>query len=404
MKILILDDDPFIARLIQIQLRALSVKSRGFNGVVTCTSGAQAVEVLRKSTHSYGLVLCDLKMPSMDGVQFVRHLADMGYRGALAFISGTDAKVLQSVEQLARAHRLNALGSLAKPVRPEQLSSILDRAGQPGAQWSSGADNVRVYSAEELEHAIGEEQLVNHYQPKVDLRTGEVTGMEALVRWNHPDEGLVLPSAFIPLAESSGLITELGTSVLHHAVRDASGWQAAGMKLDVAVNISMANLQCLDFPDHVAELGADFGLPLERLVFEITESRLMAEPRAQLDILSRLRLKGVRLAIDDFGTGYSCLMRLRELPFSELKIDRGFVNGSASDASLRAILEAALGLAHELGIKTVAEGVETHEDWAYLRGVGCDLAQGFFIARAMPSGQVNEWIDDWRQRQPSLVA
>ena len=206
------------------------------------------------------------------------------------------------------------------------------------------------------------------------------------------------------MAEASGLIVELGSIVLARALEDARAWADDGYAVDLAVNMSMSNLMELDFPDHLARQALAAGIPLHRVIIEITESQGMHDPRSQLDILTRLRLKQVRLSIDDFGTGYSGLSQLKDLPFSELKIDRRFVRHAAHDPALQAIVDASLGIARELHMSTVAEGVEDREDWEFLRSTDCLLAQGYFIARPMPPDRLMPWIARWNAAGDGLAA
>jgi EAL domain-containing protein (putative c-di-GMP-specific phosphodiesterase class I) len=213
-----------------------------------------------------------------------------------------------------------------------------------------------------------------------------------------------MPANFIAMAEESELITDMAKVVLRAALQQTRRCHDAGHDLDMAVNVSMANLSSLEFPDFVARQANEAGVPINRLMLELTESQLMSDPLAQLDILTRLRLKGVRLSIDDFGIGYSTLAQLRDVPFDELKIDRSFVHGSAQDPSLRAILEASLGLARQLGLTTVAEGIEEREDWDFLRASGCDLAQGYFVAKPMAGEDLIDWIGSWQERRPHLTS
>jgi EAL domain-containing protein (putative c-di-GMP-specific phosphodiesterase class I) len=255
-----------------------------------------------------------------------------------------------------------------------------------------------------LEAGIAGGAIFNHYQPKVDLGTGAVVGVEALARWRHPTRGVVAPAGFVPLAEDAGLLAALTRSVVSSALRDARSWAVDGRGLDVAVNVPLDILRGLDFPDRLEELAGGVGFPMERLVLELSESRLPTDARAQLDILSRLRLKGVRLALDDFGTGFSNLAQLRDLPFSELKIDRGFVNGVSGDASRRAIVQAALALARELHVDTVAVGVDASADLDCLRGLGCAMVQGYLVAEPMQASDVAAWLEAWPRRRDGVLA
>jgi EAL domain-containing protein (putative c-di-GMP-specific phosphodiesterase class I)/ActR/RegA family two-component response regulator len=404
MNILLLDDDPFALKLLSRQLQALDPVGHGYHGIVPCESGVRAIELLEAQPESFQLVFCDLQMPGMDGVEFVRHLVGTGYGGGIVFVSGEDVRVLQAAERLARAHDLQVVGTLQKPVSIDALRQLLEARRPVTSNARAAHAEPLPYEPEHLRIALREGQLFNHYQPKVDLRTGAVVSVEALVRWQHPADGVVMPLRFIALAEEAGLITEVGNVVLGTALRDLRGWLAAGLELDVAVNVSVASLMSLEFPDQVAAAAAQANVPLHRLVLEVTESRLIDNPRAQLDILTRLRLKHVRLSVDDFGTGYSGLSQLRDLPFAEVKVDQGFVHGAGRDRARSAIVEASLGLARQLRMSTVGEGVEDREDWDHLRAMDCDLAQGYFIARPMPAAQLGGWAREWNARAPTLLS
>jgi EAL domain-containing protein (putative c-di-GMP-specific phosphodiesterase class I) len=225
-----------------------------------------------------------------------------------------------------------------------------------------------------------------------------VLGVETLVRWQHPEDGLVLPDLFISVAETNGLINDLTRMVLTQALDQAKDWQQTGLILRVAVNISMDNLASLDFVDFVTDLTTKSGVPPQRVVLEVTESRLMKDTRAPLEILTRLRLKRFRLSIDDFGTGHSSLAQLRDIPFDELKIDQGFVHHASSNETLRAMYDTSLSLARQLGMEVVAEGVEDRSDWDLLKATGCDIAQGFFISEPMPAEDFPGWLEGWKER------
>jgi EAL domain-containing protein (putative c-di-GMP-specific phosphodiesterase class I) len=233
------------------------------------------------------------------------------------------------------------------------------------------------YSADEVGSAIANGELINYYQPKVSLTTGLPEGVEALVRWQHPRDGLVFPDRFIGVAEAHGLIFDLTRQVIAGSLAAARSWRlATGSALRVAVNVSMDDLANLDFADAVATAAELAGVPAKELTLEVTESRLMHDLRIPLEVLTRLRMKRFRISIDDFGTGHSSLTQLRDMPFQEMKIDRGFVHGAATDPTLRAILEASVTLAKQLGMQIVAEGVEDQADWDLVQRVGCDAAQG----------------------------
>lgn len=395
-RILVLDDEPFMLKLLGRVLANL-----GFSQVTTCDSGRGALEWIDRPNSPPDLILLDLNMPEMDGIEFMRHLVERRYTGSIILVSGEDERMLQTAEKLMRAHKIPSLGHLRKPVNPEDLSALLEKWMPPYLGGPRAAK--KAYGADEVRTAIINGELVNYYQPKVDVASGKVVGVESLVRWRHPQDGMVFPDQFIGMAEEHGLIDDLTRSVVSEAFAQARIWQDEGLHLRVALNISMNNLASLEFADYVTAAAAGAGIKPDDIVLEVTESQLMKDLSAPLEILSRLRLKRFSLSIDDFGTGHSSLTQLRDIPFDELKIDQGFVHGAANNDTLRAIYSASLGLAQQLGMKTVAEGVEDRGDWDFLRSTGCDLAQGYFIAKPMPAGEIPGWITTWETRAGSLT-
>jgi len=242
--------------------------------------------------------------------------------------------------------------------------------------------SVRLELAGELRRAISDGELVVHYQPNADLQSGSVTGVEALVRWQHPEHGLIPPGDFVPMAEQTGLIRPLTLFVLDRAVRQVREWEELGLELRVSVNLAMENVLDARLPDDVAALLAKTGLPAERLVLEITENVVMADPGRAIDVLGRLHRLGVGLSLDDFGTGQSSLAYLRQLELDELKIDRSFV--THMDAQSKAIVRSTIQLAHAVGLRVVAEGVEDADTFFDLKEMGADAAQGFYLSRPVP--------------------
>lgn len=387
-KVLIIDDDPFMLKVVARTLAKL-----GFEQVLCCESGRQALALLEEETPAVDLILCDLNMPEMDGVEFIRHLAERCYRSALILMSGEDVRILQTADKLARTHKLAVLGHLQKPVDPEKLKRLIDLgAPRPDAKPNLARPVVNV---EELRQAIAGGELVNFYQPQVIVASRQVIGVEALARWQHPRDGWVGPDRFIRVAERHGLIDDLTQRVVTQAVAQAGAWRHLGLPLKMAINISMDNLSRLDFPEFMAAQASAAQVDPADVVLEITESRLMKDPLKSLDILARLRLKRFSLSIDDFGTGYSTMSQLRDIPFDELKIDRGFVHGASRDSFIRVIFAASQRMAEQLGMRIVAEGVEDQEDWDYIANTHCHLAQGYYIAKPMSAVDLPDWIERW---------
>ena len=395
-EILLLDDDPFMLKLLSVMLAQL-----GFTRVAVCDSGEKALQRVTATKDLIDLIFLDINMPGMDGIEFIRRLVECQYGGSVILVSGENSRILESVEKLIEAHHLIALGRLQKPVKPGELANLIGKLEPNKGHSELTRPSRRSYTADELRASIAQGELVNYYQPKVALATFEVVGVESLVRWQHPIDGIVFPDQFLGLAEQHGLLTDVTGVVLVEAMKQAKAWSQAGYPLPVAVNVSMDDLIALDFPDMATRLAASVGVEPRLLTLEVTEGQVMRQRSTILDVLSRLSLKRFGLSIDDFGTGHSSLAQLRDLPFNELKVDRGFVHGASQDPTRSAICSASLRMAHQLQMKVVAEGIEDQDDWDFLAHLGCDIGQGYFIARPMPAAAVLDWLSAWGKKTGS---
>ena len=256
---------------------------------------------------------------------------------------------------------------------------------------------------EAFTRALEREQLSMHYQPTVSLRDGSLVRVEALVRWDDPELGPVEPSRFVRLAEQHGLIDELTQWGLRTILTQWLAWREEGIDTQIAFNISALSLQHLDFPDFVERMCRALEVPTDRLVLELTEGA--TQPLVTLmDTLTRFRIKGIGLAIDDFGTGYSSLMLLRQLPFTELKVDQAFVAEIVNSRDCRLIVETITTLAHGLGLNATAEGVETIEQLRLVHELGCDVVQGYLVSQPIPAQALGPWKRAFRQEWPRLMA
>jgi EAL domain-containing protein (putative c-di-GMP-specific phosphodiesterase class I)/FixJ family two-component response regulator len=392
-RILIIDDDPFMLKLL-----ARMLDSFGFTSVKLCESGASGLQEISESGASTDLIVLDINMPEMDGIEIIRRLAGLHYKGGIVLLSGENNRILESAQRLIGAHGLCALGTLPKPLSRDALSNVLRQLGVRSAARGAEAQ-IPAIDIEDLASAVANGELLQYYQPKVSLQSSELVGAECLVRWQRADGRMVPPDRFISLAEQHGLMRDITREMLAIAMAEARRWQRAGRHLSLAVNVSMNDLTALDFPDIAGAAAHAAGIDPSSITLEVTESQVMKQLGTVLDVLTRLRLKRFRLSIDDFGTGHSSLAQLRDLPFDELKIDRGFVHGAATNETLRAICTASLRMAQQLNLLVVAEGIEDRQDWALLRDLGCDQAQGYLVARPMPAREFYEWARKWTPQQ-----
>ena len=380
-RLLIVDDEPaigsFIGRIaanIGYEIMAVSTADKFLEHVRTW-----------RPTH----IMMDLQMPVVDGLALLSHLAAEKCTANIILISGVDRSVLEAARRIALDRGLTVTGALTKPFRVAELTKVLTTVKREDT-WLSAAT---------LSGALKGGQFHLRYQPKVTLRSAEITGAEALIRWQHPERGLIAPTEFIPFAESSTLIDQMTQWVGQTAFAQVAAWDADELALDVALNISARNLHESRLADMLESRCREAGIAPARVTLELTETAAMQDAVQMMDVLTRLRLKGFKLAIDDFGTGYSSLVQLHRLPFNEIKIDRAFVAACTTSAESRSIVRLVIDLAHALGMKAVAEGVETAEALTLLRELGCDQAQGYFIARPVAAADMTDAIARHRQSE-----
>lgn len=386
--ILLVDDEAFVRQWTRRLLAEL-----GCVDLREACNGREALAALDAPNANIDLILCDLMMPDMDGIEIVRHLAARPEPPAIAFLSGAESSLLRAAESLARAYSLRGVGSIAKPVAKDKLQSVIADATR---EATPKAQRARLLIGEyDLARGIAAGELCLHYQPKVSIKTRRLESVESLVRWNHPSLGLLPPDSFVPVAEATGLITPMTEQLIEISFRQMADWKHHGLAPHVAINLSPSMLSDVSLPDRAAKLAAGLSLDPEHIVFEITETGVAKEENIYLEIVTRLHMKGFALSIDDFGTGSSSLKKLEALPFTELKVDRQFVDGAHKNPAKSAILQASLTLAKSLGMKTVAEGVEDKADWDLLQTLPCDLVQGYFVARPMTSGALPAWVETW---------
>ena len=399
---LLVVDDNIVQRM---QVVALC-RELGVEMIYEAASGAEALELLSLLVLPPDVMIVDLEMPGMDGVELIDQLHERKLSIPLIVVSSREVVLINTVETMARNLGIPVVAGIRKPLQREALVAAFDNwdreQAEPGVA-APGAPTIEI-PARDLAAAIEAGEIRVHYQPKVDMAKGVVCGVEALARWTHPTLGEIRPDRFIDVAEREGLIHALTMSVLRQAFGVAQRWNAQGFRLSMAVNLSP---RLLEEPGLVRELSAlleAHGLEARQVVLEITESSVVDCMGVALGVLARLRLKGFGLSIDDYGTGFSSMQQLARIPFSELKIDRAFVHGATQRTNLRVILQSALEMSRQLGLVTVAEGIEALEDWQLVRDSGCGVGQGFLVSRAMPGDQLLDWIRAHEARLRELGA
>jgi EAL domain-containing protein (putative c-di-GMP-specific phosphodiesterase class I)/AmiR/NasT family two-component response regulator len=382
-------EDQAVPRRIAVEI----LRELGVAEILQAEDGQDALEQIRRGSTPPDVIICDLDMPRMDGVEFIRNVADANLSASLVLASAVEGPVLASVEAMARSQGMAVLGVLEKPVTPQKLGDMLARHGSMKPRFER-LDDPPVDPLE-LEEAILDRHIAPHFQPMVRMSDGEILGFEALARWRHGTRGTLYPETFIPVAESSGLIDSLTWLMLEAAVAEAVRWREAGHRWTISVNLSLPYLERQGVADRIAGLVERHALQPGSVVLEVTESLAATQISQVLGNIARLRMKGFGIAIDDYGTGYASLQQLSRMPFTELKIDRSFVSGSPERPNLHAILRSSVELARQLNLGSVAEGIETPGEWHELDGIGCDAAQGYLVAPPMPPGSVLGWADAW---------
>lgn len=390
MKVLVAEDHGFQRRTLVRMLKTL-----GAGTVLEARNGLEALAIL-KEAGPVDLLICDLDMEQMDGMELIRNIgqsagsggAGPGSVGAVIVLSGQERPVLDTVAKMARAYGVKLLGAIDKPITLDRLRAMLDLPGPEVA----AAEPRRQFSVGEILDGVRLGQFEALFQPKVALSTGRVAGAEALARWHHPEFGLVAPIAFIPPLEQAGEIGELTFAMLRQAAAACRQWVELKPGISVSVNISLTSLGDPALAERIAAIAGVAGLDPRQMILEFTETAAVGNVGATLENLVRLRMRGFGLSIDDYGTGFASLQQLQLAPLSELKIDRSFVTGCADNPSSRAIVESSVQMARQLGLRSVGEGVETEADWNMLKAAGCDMAQGYFIAKPMPQAQFLDFL------------
>lgn len=388
--ILVVEDDNFQRRTVKSMLRSLGAMT-----ISESANGKAALDIIRHAeTKPVDVTICDLQMPEMDGMEFLRHLGQEGYDVAIIIASALDGKLLTSVARMTRMHGIKLLGTIEKPITLERLKELLNRHDLLASKWQQPY-NAKSFSIVEIREGISEAQFEPYFQPKIDLKTGRLVGAEALARWIHPEHGIIGPYAFIPQLEQSGDIDDLTFLMLEKSALACRQFMDQGFPLVISINLSLSSLDKAGLAEKISEIISSAGIDTDHIVLEITESAVMTEVAIALENLARLSMNGFALSIDDYGTGYSSLQQLTRIPFSELKIDQCFVKDCTDNPEMSIVVKSSIDLAHKLGIKSVAEGAESQQDWDTLKSMGADTVQGYFIAKPMAYQHFLDFIKNY---------
>lgn len=374
---------------------------KGFRAVLT-VDPEQFMDELDSET---SIILMEMVTSRADGIELMRLLAFRKCKAALVLMGDLDRRVLESAEEVAKVLGLSVVGHLKKPFSLNELETVLDRSLRVKSEPISEPPEKVLFQDAELRQAIEHDEFVLHYQPQIDIETGALVGVESLVRWQHPQGYLIYPESFIPRVESLGLIQHMDWLVARRACSDIRTLALEDTIIPaLSMNYSVSSLSDLTFPDRFVALVKEFGISPKQLIIEITETGAIQKMAFTLDVLTRLRMKGIRLSIDDFGTGYSTMQQLRHIPANELKIDRTFIRNMQDNESDCIMVLKTIEIGHALGMRVVAEGVETLGQLRRLSQYSCDVAQGYLFSRPVPATELANWIRVGRSERQNVVA
>ncbi len=368
----------------------------GASRVTEVPDGHLALQTLEAGlAPAVNIAIIDLALPGMDGLELIRKLGEIQTPTRLVVTGAQPADLLFSVETLAEAYGVELLGVIARPVSAAKLKPLLDNYA-PLSRPPRKPGGPR-FTFQQIGIGLQKRQFEPFFQPKIELATGQVKGLEAFARWRHPEHGVLGPASFMEALEESGRIDFLDWSMIELSVERCRWFQEQGIPVPISLNIAPETLAHPAFVRQiVASLERHKVLP-DYITFELPESSVLNTNPDFIERLVRLRMMGFGLAIDDYGTGRSNLQLLARIPFTELKIDRSFVDGASKRRALGTVLRSCLNLAHSLDRMSVAVGVETRQDWDFLQSLGCTYAQGYHIANPMEATAFPPWLADWRQ-------
>lgn len=388
-------DDQALQRSLTVELlEGLHAKR-----VQECASARDALQQLRSAPGGVDVVITDLHLAGMDALEFIRHMAGARQTPVVIIAVAADQGVIACVEAMSAAYGVYVLGALEKPLHAARLAALVEHYTPAPSRPAHTQVAPMSFTSEEIVQGLENGEFEPFFQPKIELRTWRVIGAEALARWRHPQQGVILPEAFIRPLEDSGKIHMLLRSIMRQGAQFGRILQRAGYACEISVNLSFESLTDVTLADQIMTVVASQNLQPENIVLEITESAATTDVGRALENLARLRMKGFRLSIDDYGRGVSSIEKLARIPFGEMKVDKPLLVRAGRHESARVVFESSLEMARRLGMKSVAEGVESQTEWDLLLELECDMAQGDYIARPMSRANYMVWARDWAAKE-----
>ena len=396
LRFLIVDDDQD-----QRYLLGRTLAGMGTVRVTEAASGEQALATLDRLGPAVDIVIADLQMPGMDGMELLRRIGERKLPVSVILVSAVDGVLLGSAAKMAQAYGVKVIGTIEKPASRASFYAVLAHFRNPEPDAAVNTDAAFSPTTDDVLTGLSAGQFEPSFQAVVELGTGNVVGAEALARWQHPARGVLGPEVFLPQLTRAGYLDELSWIMLSLAAMEAGLWRRAGLHMTVSVNVSGTSLADPNYADAVTQIVTGHGLEPAAMILELTETETVLNIASALENMTRLRIRGFGLAIDDYGVGYSSMQALSRMPFTEIKIDRSFVAAAATDPKSRLMIEHAVAVARQMGLKTVAEGVETRTEYDLLASLGCDRVQGYLVARPMEGGRFLRWMLDRRVKRDS---
>lgn len=381
--VMIVEDDPLARAVLQAYFASLDAKN-----IIEVENGEDALKALRSATAGVDLVVCDLKLPVMDGLQLLTHLSRLNFKGGVVIITGEHGSILNAAEEIAIAGNLKLIASLLKPLTKQKLDTAI---GVEKFSLPQSAE-VEEISPVRIERLLSDQSVLVHYQPIVDMQTGQVIGAEALARCLDPNRGVVPAKDIVPTAEQTGLSDELLNLMTLKVLGQLNIWRSQGLAISAGINVSAHQFLAEDFPDRVSATVKEFALDPSDVSIEVPEQGISQNLGNAMISIARLRLRGFGIAIDDCGTGSISFDRLKRLPATELKIDRTYVSAALTDEFAASRLREIIDIARTTNVQLVAKGIETQEEWDLMSACGIHAGQGYFIGQPMSTNEFEHWF------------